>query len=576
MAANRMGKSSRGYDLPRFRITKLTPVEAFVSRVSCAPALLALAFSAIAASGQNAPAVPTFNSSARLVQVSVIARDKNGPAADLTKDDFVVLDRGKPQKIAVFSTESGDAEVEDDEEADQPVPPLPLNTYSDLPRYGIHAPRSVTVVLLDNLNTLYGSTPGAYEHTPYWFEDAALSNAKTHLIEFIKKLDPRDRVAIYGLTNSLHVLCDFTSNRAQLLAIVKGYDATGMTSREGTDPSRVHIPNLGPRSGSINATVNQGDKQVAGISDQGRAGVTMAALQAIADHVANIPGRKNLVWLTANLPFSGSAMARILSPAQIAAYPVDGRGLLPRASLEAMEGVEDSNAEALGTFARPDSPEPVGIDTMKTLADETGGEAFVNTNDLTGAIRKAVEDSAVTYTLGFYIDRAAADGKFHELKVQVKQKGVSVRYPKGYYAIEDSAATKDQNRNSVVTALRSPVESSTIPLQVTVNRANASAADALNLVGSVDVRALRLAEKGGVHKGAVSVFVIEQDQSGKVLRESSNAIDLQLTEQQYQAFLKSGMHFTKHLQPKAGATTLRILVEDPATAEVGSVIIPLT
>ncbi len=540
--------------------------------MSFAPALLTLALAAIAAPGQGAPELPTFSSAARLVQVSIIARDKNGPATDLTKDDFVVLDRGRPQKIEVFSEQAG--EVED--EPDQPAPPLPLNTYSDLPQYGTSAPRSVTIVLLDNLNTLYGSTPGAYEHTPYWFEDAALSNAKAHLIEFIRRLDPRDRVAIYGLRNSLHVLCDFTSNRNELLAIVNGYDTTGMTSREGADPSRVHIPNLGSRSGSINATVNQGDKQLAGISDQGRAGITMGALQSIADHVANIPGRKNLVWLTANLPFSGSAMARILSPAQIAAYPVDGRGLLPRASLEAMEGVEDANAEALGTFARPDSPEPVGIDTMKTLADETGGEAFVNTNDLTGAIRKAVEDSEVTYTLGFYIDRASADGKFHELKVQVKRRGVMLRYPKGYFALEDTAATKDQNRNSVVTALRSPIESSTIPLQVTMKRGNGSAADALSLVGSVDVRAIRLAQKGSVRKGAVSIFVIEQDQTGKVLRESNNAIDLELTEQQYESFLKSGVHFTKHLQPKAGVKTLRILVEDPATAEVGSVIIPLS
>lgn len=539
--------------------------------MSSAPARLALALAAIAAPGQGAPELPTFTSSARLVQVSIIARDKNGPATDLTKDDFVVLDRGKPQKIGVFSEQSGLIK----DEPDQPAPALPLDTYSDLPQYGTSAPRSVTVVLLDNLNTLYGSTPGAYEHTPYWFEDAALSNAKAHLIEFIKRLDRRDRVAIYGLRNSLHVLCDFTSNRNELLAIVNGYDTTGMTSREGTDPSRVHIPNLGPSSGSINATVNQGDKQLAGMSDQGRAGITMAALQSIADHVANIPGRKNLVWLTANLPFSGSAMARILSPAQIAAYPVDGRGLLPRASLEAMEGVEDSNAEALGTFARPDSPEPVGIDTMKTLADETGGEAFVNTNDLTGAIRKAVEDSEVTYTLGFYIDRASADGKFHELKVQVKRRGVMLRYPKGYFALEDTAATKDQNRNSVVTALRSPIESSTIPLQVTIKRGNGSAAHALSLVGLVDVRAIRLAQQGSVRKGAVSIYVIEQDQTGKVLRESNNAIDLQLTEQQYEAFLRSGMHFTKHLQPKAGVTTLRILVEDPATAEVGSVIIPL-
>ena len=391
-----------------------------MSRVSTVLALLALALASIAVSAQNVSQPPTISVSSRLVQVGVIARDKNGPVADLTKDDFVVLDRGKPQTISLFSVESGKSE-------DRPVQPLPLNTFSDLPQYGA-PPRSLTILLLDNLNTLYGSAPGPYENTPYWFEDLALANAKQHLIEFIKQLDPRDRVAIYGLRDSLHVLCDFSSDRSQLLTILKRYDTTSMTSRETSDPSAVHIPNQPPgQPPRLNASVNQANGQLAGITDQGRAGITMAALQSIAAHVANLPGRKNLVWLTANLPFSGIAMARILSPAQIAAYPVDGRGLLPRASLQSMEGVEDADAEATGTFARPDSPQPIGIDTMETLGEETGGEALVNSNDITRAIRKAVEDSAVTYTLGFYIDRASIDGKFHELKVQVKRKGLSVR-----------------------------------------------------------------------------------------------------------------------------------------------------
>lgn len=71
---------------------------------------------------------------------------------------------------------------------------------------------------------------------------------------------------------------------------------------------------------------------------------------------------------------------------------------------------------------------------MQELADETGGQAFFNPNDLTGAIQKAVEDSAVNYTLGFYLDAASLDGKFHELKGRVKRKSTTIRYLKGYSA----------------------------------------------------------------------------------------------------------------------------------------------
>jgi hypothetical protein len=54
--------------------------------------------------------------------------------------------------------------------------------------------------LLDNLNTLSGSAPLPYERTSFWLEDHALAHAKQRLIEFLKQADPRDRIAIYGLT----------------------------------------------------------------------------------------------------------------------------------------------------------------------------------------------------------------------------------------------------------------------------------------------------------------------------------------------------------------------------------------
>ena len=81
-----------------------------MSRVSIVLAFLALALGAIAPSAQDAPQLPRIRVSTRLVQVDVIVRDKNGPVANLTKDDFVVLDRGKPRGISLFSIESGNSE----------------------------------------------------------------------------------------------------------------------------------------------------------------------------------------------------------------------------------------------------------------------------------------------------------------------------------------------------------------------------------------------------------------------------------------------------------------------------------
>ena len=540
----------------------------------------ALVLVPLVVASQDSPQIPRIHVATRLVEVGVIVRDKNGPVADLTKDDFTVLDRGKPQKISIFSADAAASTQQ------PPQQPLPQNTFSDLPQYGATAPRSVTVVLLDNLNTLYGSAPQSrYEKTPYWVEDLALRNAKSHLIEFIKELQPQDRVAIYGLGDSLSVLCDFTNDRDQLLAILQTYDTRSITNRAVVEPGDT-VMALG---GHMHRTIfGQGDGfengasgRLAGAANEDRRARTMAALQAIAAHVANIPGRKNLVWLTANLPFSDAAMAHVLSPANIAVYPVDARGLLaqsPTVSAGAY-GTADFD-DVSGASGKLDnmpaqSSQPIGIATMQKLADQTGGRAFVNTNDITGAIRKAVEDSEVTYTLGFYISGDSLDGKFHEVKVETKRKGLTIRYPKGYFAFPDIEATKNEDQLRLVSAVLSPIESSSILLKATVERVD-QPPHSLKVLCSIDAHNLRLVQSGGLRKGSVEVYIVEQDQTGKVVLQSGKTFTLQFPEKQYAALLKSGILFHEFVQPHAGVTTLRVLVEDPSTTELGSVIIPLS
>ena len=515
---------------------------------------------------------PPIQVTTHLVQIGVIVRDRNGPVSDLTNDDFVVLDRGKPQKISVFTADFATSTTQPAPSHPQPMRrSLPHNTFSDLPQVNGPAVSSVTIVLLDNLNTLSGNGHEGYETSPWWMEDLALSNAKAHLIEFIKTLDPKDRVAIYGLSESLHVLCDFTSDRDRLLAILKHYDPTSRTNRDEVEPSKWHTP----VPEEFNPDMNLQALEWAGMINARRAEVTMSALQSIASHVANIPGRKNLVWLTANLPFSGTTLARILSPAQIAAYPVDGRALVTRETPENEWEIDDQLSGVLGLGMPSQSPQPIGIDTMQTLADETGGRAFVNTNDLTGAIRNAVQDSAVTYTLGFYIDSDSLDGKFHELRVKVRRSGLSVRYPKGYYAFKDVQATQADRHNGFLVALRSPLEASSIPVSVKVIRVEEPLPHCLSLFGSIDIHGLRFQQMAGSHRGAVEVVTIEQDETGKILRQSASKINFDFTEAKYSAYLKSGFPFHQFVQPQAGVTTLRIVVEDPSTAQLGSLVIPL-
>ena len=82
-----------------------------------------------------------------------------------------------------------------------------------------------------------------------------------------------------------------------------------------------------------------------------------------------------------------------------------------------------------------------GLDTLRTLADETDGRAIINSNDLVKGLAQMVKDASSYYLLG-YTASSPTDGKFKQIKVRVKRPGLQVRARKGYWALsmEDVAA----------------------------------------------------------------------------------------------------------------------------------------
>ncbi len=75
--------------------------------------------------------------------------------------------------------------------------------------------------------------------------------------------------------------------------------------------------------------------------------------------------------------------------------------------------------------------------TSQLLADRTGGIAFFGNNDVSGIMRRALDDGRYAYTLGFYPDHGKWDGKFRKIKIEVKSDGARIRYRQGYFAGKD-------------------------------------------------------------------------------------------------------------------------------------------
>ena len=140
----------------------------------------------------------------RLIQLNVVAQDRHGnPVTDLTKDDFVLKDAGKEQKIAVFAMERSDAipaSVGGHVVAGQTLPP---HTFTNRVERKIG---NVTVILFDMLNT----------------KIADYIRAKAKLVKYIKQMTPDDQVALYVLGRDLKLVHDFTRSPEALIKAVSG------------------------------------------------------------------------------------------------------------------------------------------------------------------------------------------------------------------------------------------------------------------------------------------------------------------------------------------------------------------
>src|SRR5258708_13316999 len=109
------------------------------------------------------------------------------------------------------------------------------------------------------------------------------------------------------------------------------------------------------------------------------------------------------------------------------------------------------------------SPISRNRDSMLELADRTGGRAYYNTNDLKNAIRQAIGDSEITYTIGYHPTNLDLDGKFRDIKVKVDRPGTNVRYRKGYFAMKATYKTPEPPKAEIRITLCRPLYSSPLP-----------------------------------------------------------------------------------------------------------------
>jgi VWFA-related protein len=474
---------------------------------------------------------PVVRSGATVVQVTVVARDRKGAfVSDLTAGDLAVAEDGKPVTPILFR-EVGDHPKSP---GDAAVIARPPNTISNATG---GAPSDVTVILLDRLNTR-------------WNDQAW---ARDQLKVFFSKLRPDDRVAIYTLDGAaLRVLHDFTSNAADLIAAMNG--SARLTSAY------------------IDAQSDPASAAILDLMAAGAANTTITALETVGQHLSSIPGRKNVIWVSSgfnvgtNLPgFNGTdameAASRALNAANISLYPIDPKGL---------PGVFSSVTATTTTFGSQSTISP-NRDVLEALAQNTGGLAFLNNNDISGSVRKAIDDAEQHYEIDYESPTPATDGRYRQIAVTTRRSGVDLHYRRGYYALPVQAPGGDR-KTTIGRAIGNPLAATGIPVSVTPR--TLSGGSGVELSVHTDARGLALLENGGTWSGALDLAIAQVRPDGTTTIDVDTTVALHLTDDQHAALVESGINLTKTIAVAADAIRVAVVLRDATSGAVGSVVIP--
>ncbi len=567
-----------------------------------------------AAAVHSDEAAPSLRTTSNLVTVDVVVTQGGRPIKGLSKETFKVFENGHEQTIKDIEEHTAAIKT-----AEQKKTLLPAHTYTNESISDVPA----TVLLLDALNTPV--------------QDQAY--ARKQMIEYLKNIAPGTRIGIFTLTSRLRLVQGVTSDISALLTVLDNpknkISTSPLLDSQNTQDTVVQDLTQDSQDEAAMAVLSDFMAENAAFQTDLRVFATLDAMKELAGYLAAVPGRKNVIWLSGSFPLalnpddtSGNPfiamrgyseqlrqISSVLTAGRIAVYPVDARGLMPQTSFQA--------ANSLANYARPtggraqrgrtgpgaftrdvskfmDQTE-AEHDSMNQIAEETGGAAFYNANDLKRAVTDAVENGANYYTLTYVPDNKKLDGKFRRIAVKTATGDYHLAYRHGYFAVapvsrdpQDPKALADPA--SAMLKLGAP-PSSQIPFIVRVlaqgdpglagkdPQPGPAGFMAAQLKGPV--KRYLIDYKADMHRvsfsnsddhmsrAAMEVLAIAYDANGKALNIAGRAFQLNLHPAEYEQVLKTGLTVHQEIDVPTGQTYLRMVMHDLITDQIGSLEIPL-
>jgi VWFA-related protein len=504
---------------------------------------------------------PLIKINTNLVQVDAVVKDERGEIiTDLKAEDFEIIEQGRARPVEYCSyipltverpapTVAADARLAKNE-LGRTIVFLVSNPTIDFTTVNTAIGPSSTRITANDLRMRATGNPNASEVS----RDAHLVSRL--LRQFVEQqMGPRDLAAMLNVDRDLGVLSRLTNNREVLQA------ASDEIARQAEEAPRqsvsLVINNSGPRLAS-KALVNQ----------------NLATLEMLGERIEqtrHLPGRKLIVLVgrgflfSPNLDGSDKVRARLreltaqANQARIAIYALHPGGVGSRGG-----GLQD-------------------LDSMVALANETGGRAIYNTNDIGFGFAEILKENQGYYLLGYDPgeEKAKAD---HKIKVRVKRPGLQAQARAVAYANKTARSTaaapgaigeRDETaeRASLAAALSTPfalrdIGVSVTPLFLSPDGRQSNILSFLN----IDLAGIAAeARAGGVNAVTLELALHIIGPDGKLIKEEANGYHYTLTPTEFDRLKRQGVSYGfSFTPPLPGYYQVNAAVRDPRSGRVGN------
>lgn len=510
----------------------------------------------------------TFQSKVNLVPVPVVVRDKSSHAVgNLTKDDFQLFDDGKKQAITRFSIEKGGV-GDHGETASAPA------------QIGAPAP-AISSTVIPNRFVAY-----VFDDLHFNIEDLMQARIAA-LKHFDAQTDAATRAAVF--TTSGIKPEDFTADRAKLKAALNR-----LMPRSQAGNSQTDCPYLGyyladtistqnnslalqaaakaafqcpapPRS--MQEALNIASRQAYQESSLGETEtrITLSTLRNIVKRVAALPGQRTLVLVSPGFIFPSHEqdISQLIDQAvrvNVVINAIDGRGLYVDSRYDA---TSRGGTDPLMQYKRDQATETG--QTLSLIAEGTGGTAFVNNNDLLEGFRRTSSPPEFTYVIGFSPENLKLDGKFHNIKVKLKNSaGMTVQARRGYFAPKHAADPADQAKQDIDDALFSRQEINDFPLAINTQiLKGANNLSKLTVAMQVGIKSFHFYKADGLHRDHLTLVAGLFDQNGNYVSGTESNVDMKYKDETFEARVNAGLAVKTNFDGvKPGSYLIRLVARD--------------